>query len=61
MRTPRGEKGYVKFKDFRAAPSGAPVERGEVKAAGALRLQPMPAWKLSLKRMDFILEPVGCH
>lgn len=61
VRTPSGEKGYVKFKDFRAAPSGAPVGCGEVKAAVVLRLQPMLAWKLSLKRVDLIVEPVGCH
>lgn len=61
VRTPGGQKGYVKFKDSREAPSGAPVECGEVKASVVLSLQPMLAWKLSLKRVDLIVEPVGCH
>lgn len=37
------------------------MECGEVKAAVILKLQPMLAWKLALKRMDHILEPGGCH
>lgn len=38
-----------------------PRNVGRSEVAVVLRLQQMLVWKVSLKRVDCFLEPVGCH
>lgn len=56
VRTPRGKRGMVSSKTSGQLPKVHLRNVGRLEAAVVLKLQQMLVWKV-----DFILEPEGCH